>query len=274
MFITKTDFSVGPQLGSQMGQYAGLYATAKKTGHEVIFFDEYKNVHRGVKIFDPFTPSCRRGSVEDFQNEVFYVYDIKNVALDEEVFQLDPKLNYDIGGCYHLYTYWDAYKADLMKEFQFKPHIVEEAKAAIAKVRSNKPLVSMHFRRTDYLQVSSLNLSMGYYVYAAEVIQNKLNSEVDILVFSDDITWCKGNVKSYDLTIHYSEGHSNYVDMCMMTMCDHNIIANSTFSWWGAYLNPNPNQIVVCPENYLINKELNFINGNWYPSHWISTKIV
>jgi len=95
-----------------------------------------------------------------------------------------------------------------------------------------------------------------------------------IVVFSDDIPWCKDNIISEH--IYFSENNSNHVDMCMMTMCDHNIIANSSFSFWGAYLNQHQNKIVICPKMYIgpSNQIYQFINYNWYPKEWISLDII
>jgi len=96
-----------------------------------------------------------------------------------------------------------------------------------------------------------------------------------ILVFSNDISWCKDNI--FGDKIYYSENNSNHVDMCMMTMCDHNIIANSGFSFWGAYLNKNENKIVICPTRYVDDRApsyYQFINYNWYPKEWISLDII
>jgi hypothetical protein len=144
----------------------------------------------------------------------------------------------------------------------------------VVKIKNNEnyPIISLHVRRGDYLQLSSLNLNLEYYKEALDIFISKYQY-FKLLIFSDDINWCK-QVFLAD-NVFFSENNSNYVDMCMMTLCDDNIIANSSFSWWGAYLNKNPNKIVICPEDYIGNSDIHhqFINKNYYPTNWISLKI-
>jgi len=268
-YITKTDLSLGPQFGSQMGQYAALSSLAKKTGHELVIFREFMDVHRKVKIFEAFDNLNAKITTRPELNQPFAVYNLKNQLVDPDVYKIAPTLNWDIRGSFHTYQYWHENKEAILKEFQFKPEIIAKAKSFLSSITG--PTVSMHFRRTDYLQVSSLNLSAKYYFDACETILNKLNQDIMIIVFSDDIEWCKQNVK--DENIIYSEGHTQYEDMCIMSQCDHNIIANSTFSWWGAYLNQNPNKIVVCPFQYTGRGEFDFMNGNYFPQEWTSIKV-
>ena len=268
-YLTKTDLSLGPQFGSQMGQYAALYSLAKKTGHNLVFFEEFMNVHRKIKLYEAFDkltmPLVPRAEV----NAPFSTYDVKNVLMDKRIYSLAPNVNWDVRGSFHTYQYWHENREELLKEFQFKSEIVKKAKKFLAPI--TVPTVSMHFRRTDYLQVSSLNLNSQYYFDACELVLNKLNQDIMIVVFSDDIAWCKENVKGENI-IH-SEGHTQYEDMYIMSLCEHNIIANSTFSWWGAYLNQNPDKIVVCPYQYTGPGDYDFINGNYFPPEWNSIKV-
>jgi hypothetical protein len=266
-FITKTDLSLGPQLGSQMGQYASLFSLSKKTKHNIVLFKELFNLHRGIKIVDPFNLSCDIHSYNEL-NQPFEVYQIKNVLFDDDVYNIDVNKNWDLRGLFHTYVYWDEYRKELLKEFEFKSSILEKSKKYISSIPGTK--VSMHFRRTDYLQVSSLNLTQKYYADAFSALNEKV-SDFTTIVFSDDIEWCKENVIGENIV--YSENHSNYEDMCIMSLCDHNIIANSTFSWWGAYLNQNPDKIVICPYDYVGTDTENFINGNYFPKDWISIKV-
>lgn len=268
-YITKTNLTLGPQLGSQMFQYAGLYAVSKRLNMDIVFLKEYINLQRGIKLFDAFDLDPRIVSSKDIS---FNIYELKETECDNEVFGLDPKLNWDIRGWFHLYYYFDRFTNDVKHLFSFKSDIQEEAKKkmnSIMKDKEGEPIVSVHFRRGDYLQVSSLNLSFDYYNAAFQKISNYV-PYFNVLVFSDDIAWCKENINGEN--VYFSENNSNYVDMCMMSMCDHNIIANSTFSWWGAHLNNNPSKIVICPEYYLDSKSENFINKNYYPKDWISLK--
>ena len=269
-YITKTNLSVGPQFGSQMGQYAGLYAVSKKLNLEIKLFDEYIHQFRGVKLFDAFELDHHRCSISDVP-PIDKKFSLKDIKVDLDVFSLDPALNWDIDGWFHLYHYWHEYQDDLIKIFQFKSNILNQAISNIKKVRESEsyPIVSLHVRRGDYLQVASLNLTLDYYSEAISIFLEKF-PYFKLLVFSDDIDWCKEYIVGDN--VFYSENNSNYVDMCMMSLCDHNIIANSTFSWWGAYLNQNPEKIVVCSEDYIGPSDIanQFINKNYYPNDWVS----
>jgi hypothetical protein len=268
--ITKINLSDGPQLGSQMSNYAGLYAVSKKLNSEIIFIKDYINFGRGVKLFEAFDLKDKIINEPIILNK----YELKNTILDLQVFYLDSKKNWDIGGWFHTYHYWHEYRDDLLNIFAFKKNIrqVAEKNIAIIKNNDNIPIVSLHVRRGDYLQVSSLNLNLDYYKSAIDLLKNKLKN-FKILIFSDDVQWCKENIVGNN--IYYSEKNTNYVDMCMMTLCDHNIIANSTFSWWGAYLNKNLNNITICPEDYIgeSSPEYLFLNKNYYPKNWYPMKL-
>jgi hypothetical protein len=268
-YLTKTDLSLGPQFGSQMGQYAALYSISKKTGHSLIFFEEFMQIHRKVKLYEAFNTLTMPIIAQKKLNLPFSIYKIKNILIDEEIYTLDPHKNWNLQGIFHTYHYWHDNKNELLKEFQFKPEIIKKAKSFLSSF--TMPTVSMHFRRTDYLFVSSLNLTPQYYYDAYNLVLDKLNQEVQVIIFSDDIKWCKENITGDNII--YSEGHTQYEDMCIMSLCNHNIIANSTFSWWGAYLNQSPNKIVICPYQYTGPGDFDFINGNYFPPEWNSIKV-
>lgn len=267
-YITKTNLSLGPQFGSQMSQYAGLVALSKHLNSDIVFFEEYMELVRGVKLFEAFE---LKHPIKSIIEATHSTYTLKDKVCDSDVFNLDPNTDWDIQGWFHLYHYWDKYE-DLIKDtFKFKKEILDQASKNIEQIKEGEdyPIVSIHFRRGDYLQVASLNLTLDYYNEAISIFLEKF-PYFKLLVFSDDIEWCKEVLVGDN--IYFSEGNSNYVDMCMMTLCDHNIIANSSFSWWGAYLNTSPDKTVVCPQDYTgpSDKESQFINKNYYPNSWIA----
>ena len=130
--------------------------------------------------------------------------------------------------------------------------------------------VSVHFRRTDYLSQSSLNLSKEYYEKALSIFSD--NKRYSILVFSDDIEYCKGLDILSSMNVRFVENNKSYVDMCIMSLCNHNILANSSFSLWGALLNINSNKRVICPKSYIGSSDAanQWMNGNYYPSDWLA----
>jgi hypothetical protein len=115
--------------------------------------------------------------------------------------------------------------------------------------------VSIHVRRGDYVKfhTSFPPIHRRYLQPAIKFFTDRGYKK--FLVFSDDIEWCVEHFKSYDGDFLYSGGQNEFQDLSLMANCTHNIIANSSFSWWGAWLNQNPNKIVISPHPQA---------GNWF----------
>jgi len=128
--------------------------------------------------------------------------------------------------------------------------------------------VSLHIRRGDYLNLSDHHPTQvaDYYAHAVSTIEAKGNKVENILVFSDDIAWCKENIK--DERCSYIDGEL-HTDFHLMAMTNHNIIANSSFSWWAAWLNKNPNQVVVGPKNWFGPAKAHLNTEDLMPEGWI-----
>ena len=121
--------------------------------------------------------------------------------------------------------------------------------------------VSLHVRRGDYVSDPKTKAILGvcsldYYRAAIAHIAERIESPA-FFVFSDDIAWAKANLEipfpcEY---VDHNQGQQSYNDMHLMSLCKHHIIANSSFSWWGAWLNPRKDKIVIAPENWFANNE-------------------
>lgn len=126
--------------------------------------------------------------------------------------------------------------------------------------------VSIHIRRKDYL----LNENLGgicqkrYYEEAINYMKEKLSSPV-FLFFSDDIDWCKHEFgeNSENYYVDWNVGEDSYKDMQLMSLCKNNIIANSSFSWWGAWLNNNNNKIVIMPKRWTRFSDSKAMSPGW-----------
>lgn len=128
--------------------------------------------------------------------------------------------------------------------------------------------VSVHIRRTDYNNNPEYEgiCTTDYYKKAINFIESKINN-AKFYFFSDDILWVKnefGNSKNFIYIENKNKKDSTITDLFLMSSCKHNIIANSTFSWWGAYFNKNPNKIVIRPEKYQ-----NKSDSSIFPTEWI-----
>lgn len=123
---------------------------------------------------------------------------------------------------------------------------------------------SIHVRRGDYLKFPNEHpvLSIEYYKKA----MGYFNDDTTFIIFSDDEKWAKENIKGKNVI--YIQRNIDYIDLYLMSMCDNNIIANSSFSWWGAWLNENQNKKVIAPSQWFgINKKLD--TKDLIPENWI-----
>lgn len=142
-------------------------------------------------------------------------------------------------------------------------------------ITNTKNSVSLHFRRGPYESVPEVNVYFGlitldYYYKAIDWIKNRISGKLNLFVFSNDLQWVKNNLNT-DHHITYVDCGVDYIENELMSLCKHNIIANSTFSWWAAYLNNNPDKIVIAPEKWYVDKAAQkaYEKGNMLPETWV-----
>ena len=148
--------------------------------------------------------------------------------------------------------------ADILRnEFTLKNPLGKISESWRQKILVADCAVSLHVRRGDYLNPNQLNfgtLPVNYYFRCIEELKKNI-SKFTIFVFSDDLEWAKKNL-DFGVPTEFVEGcEHDYEELHLMSLCRHNIIANSSFSWWGAWLNSNPDKKVFMPSNYLITAE-------------------
>ena len=173
------------------------------------------------------------------------------------------KDNMTIDGFFQSEKYFIHHRDEILKLFE----IPENIKHIINKKYKNileKKTTSLHVRRGDYVRHPNHHPTLGvqYYNDAVSVI----GGETTLVVFSDDINWCKEHLK-YKNTV-YIEDEKDYIELYLMSLCDNNIIANSSFSWWGAWLNINKNKVVIGPKKWF-GSAINHNTDDVIPESWI-----
>ncbi len=176
-------------------------------------------------------------------------------------------------GTWQAQQYFATITEQVRNEFVFKQPADAVNKLLVTQIK-NCNAVSMHIRRADYLNKEwehSLHVikDASYYNNAAEYITNKIPNAC-FFIFSDDMQWVKENIIIPNCTyVENNKGANNFYDMYLMSLCRHNIIANSTFSWWAAWLNTSQDKIVIMPEKWMNN---NLCEGI-FPEAWIKLKV-
>lgn len=174
-------------------------------------------------------------------------------------------------GFYQNFCFAQKVEKDLRKDFTFGTNGDSRLVKLLKRIQDLN-CVSVHIRRGDYLKKDAQSTYGGictqqYYDTAIQIMQDKLETCV-FCFFSNDMEWVKEHYKIRDAIYVESdmfEDYQDWYDMYLMSICKHNIIANSTFSWWGAWLNENTDKIVIAPSKWINGVEMLDI----YPSDWI-----
>jgi len=167
----------------------------------------------------------------------------------------------NLGDSVYLDGYWQSEKYFkgisnvIRKDFTFI-EVPNNKNARLLKQISGTNSVSIHVRRGDYVS-STVTIkfhgitAVEFYQKAAKIIRKQINKP-SYFIFSDDIVWCQENFTFLpNVTfINHNHGDKSYEDLRLMSNCRHNIISNSSFSWWGAWLNDNPGKIVIAPKKW------------------------
>lgn len=174
-----------------------------------------------------------------------------------------------LGGTWQSEQFFQNVIDKVLSSFRFRDNDITEYNAEFASRIKKSNSVALHIRRGDYLSKKYIDGFYGicttqYYQRAVNYIENNVTNPV-YFIFSDDIEWAKDNLNFEQMFfVDKNQGVNSWQDMYLMSCCKHNIIANSTFSWWGAYLNSNPEKIVIAPQKWW-----NGIDDDVVPSSWI-----
>ena len=179
-------------------------------------------------------------------------YREKHFHFDESMLEFGK--NVYIKGYFQSEKYFFPVREILRKEFTFKEEIIKKVKGVFDRAGSQNR-VSVHVRRGDMKNDPVMAerhgvMPLAYYQKSIEIIRSKISTP-QFYFFSDDIYWAKENFNNIDATFVSGEiSKTHFEDLYLMSQCGHNIIANSSFSWWGAWLNNNSNKIVIAPNKW------------------------
>lgn len=284
-------------LGNQMFQYAAgrraAYVNNSCLKLDITGYDNQEGMTKREYLLHSFNIKEDFATLDEIQKlkglngNIFFRYLLKlnkriipyykQSYVKQKYFYFDPNI-LKVGKNTYLEGYWPSEKyfkdiKDIIKkEFTFKDKPNSENKKIIKEIQ-NSLSVSIHIRRGDYVNDQKTKqyhgiCGLNYYHKAISIITKKIASP-HFFVFSDDPQWTKENIKSKQpmTFITHNFPKKDYEDLRLMSSCQHNITANSSFSWWGAWLNQNPDKIVIAPKRWFRDPTIN--TDDLIPKSWI-----
>lgn len=237
-----------------------LFATPK----EVKLYSDYcPEEIKGYKLINIYNRIKRKIG---FGKKGYYVQR-DSTGYDETYFCLNQHQSYYLRGVWANTKYFNHIRKQIVQTFSFPP--MEKLEKNLEEKMRAENTIGIHVRRGDYVKYGFRVLGKEYYYRAIEYIE-KVITNPQYVIFSDDIEYAKDllNDKIEAYYVMQNQGKRSYIDMQLMSMCDHNIIANSTFSFWAAYLNANASKIVIYPD-----LEVKGCSEPYHDENWIKMEV-
>lgn len=284
-------------LGNQMFQYAAALGVAKRQGRmlrlDVSAFEAYKiwpyqltclrvpqDLYTGVPLAGPSSASFAARLVRRLKGGYFFresVYREPHFHFDPAFFSLAGE-EILLDGYFQSPRYFEGVEELLRERFQPKASLTDTAAYWAAKIGASPCSISLHVRRGDYLHAAAsavhVALDRSYYDRAVALIQDLVGPEAEFFLFSDDTDFvAEAFADLPHAHVVRSDPLAPWEDMFLMARCRHNIIANSSYSWWGAWLNTNEGKRVIAPARWFTPDKLAACNVlDLYPDDWILLK--
>jgi hypothetical protein len=279
-------------IGNQMFQYAFGYAASKENNAkiklEVSGFNTYDQRYYALDLFNVEENSKLKLKYDFLLNKInskhnsllskafskllrwllrlttFYFQEREEFVFDQSVFNIQT--NTYFYGYWQNEKYFKKYRKELLEIFKLKD-IHSQTKEYQQKITESES-VSLHIRRGDYINTIHDTCDMEYYQKAVLEIL-KINKQAHFFIFSDEMLWVKNNLDFIDhkTLVVLEPGIPDHEEIYLMSQCKFNIIANSSFSWWGAWLNQNPEKKVIAPKKWLKSSTLN--TSDLIPASWV-----
>ena len=257
------------RLANQMFQYASLKGIAKNRGYGWLLPEKggFGATDTAVRnsphnIFTVFPRINSLQNTERVSNTNMKRHPEITHNFDEHLFNKCPN-DVDLFGYYQTEKYFKHIEDEIRNDFTFYDDVTKDCKDVINNIDSE--IISLHIRRGDYLYNPNHPVQpIEYYAKALE----QLPEDIPVIVFSDDSEWCSRHEFFENDRFMISEDNEDHYDLCLMSMCDYHIIANSSFSWWGAWLGKSKK--VIAPKDwfgadcvYKDVKDMEFGNWSW-----------
>lgn len=235
------------RLGNQMFQYSALKGIARKNQHQYSI-PSNTSLHECFKI--PTAPANQNTSS----------LSIDQFEFDSNLFSNCPD-DVDLVGYFQSEKYFKHIEEEIRQDFTFHDRISNTC----SHYRENlfpEEVISLHVRRTDYLSDKNFySLSLDYYYQSLELLP-----DLPVIVLTDDYDWCRTKFTSKRFRV--SKSNNPYIDLCLMSLCDYHIIANSSFSWWGSWLAESKK--TIAPKVWFAGEFSNWNTKDLYLPDWIT----
>lgn len=268
------------RLGNQMFQYAAACGLAKRLSVPFTI-DPRRAIYKGegvlTRVFDlDWAEQVKLPPAQHERPVSYYLWRglrlspkiyRENALGFNEAFKTLPDDTY-LHGYWQSERYFENAAEDLRNAFEFR-HPMSPQNAEMAAQIASGPSISLHVRRGDFVDLGAhVCCDQTYYDKALAAV-TKGSADPTVYVFSDDPQWAKDHLPLpfKKVVVDFNGPETDYEDMRLMSHCEHNILANSSFSWWAAWLNPNPHKRVAGPEQWFSNAQQT--NPDILPDRWL-----